>query len=185
MSCTSSTNCVAIGSYNNSSNVGQTLVETWNGTSWSIISSPNENGNQLNGVSCTSSTNCMAVGFYTVVVVVKPGFPPINVIQTMVETWNGTTWSVITSPNEGTDELNQLLGVSCTSSTNCVAVGFWDFGTSQTLVETWDGTSWSVTPSPSLQGNDDDLSETCRALARPTVSLLATTKRQTLCPRMP
>jgi hypothetical protein len=132
------------------------LVVSWNGTSWSIISSPNEGSSPtgLDGVSCTSSTNCVAVGFYTAV---NPDFPPINVILTLVETWNGTSWSITSSPNAGNDELNQLLGVSCTSSTNCVVVGFSDSATSQTLVETWNGTSWSITPSPSLQGNYDAL----------------------------
>ena len=161
VSCTSSTNCVAVGFYVNSSSVEQTLAETWNGTSWSIISSPNEGSgdNGLGGVSCTSSTNCVAVGIYAALVVVNPNFPPINVIQTLVETWNGTSWSIVSSPNEGTDELNELNGVSCTSSTNCVAVGSWEPATSQTLVETWNGTSWSITPSPSLQGNYDALAD--------------------------
>ena len=161
VSCTSSTICVAVGFYVNSSSVQQTLAETWNGTSWSTVSSPNEGSgpNELDGVSCTSSTNCVAVGFYTAVIVVNPDFPPINVIQTLVETWNGTSWSIISSPNAGSDELNQLLGVSCSSSTSCVAVGFWAVGTTQTLIEAWNGTSWSLTPSPSFQGNYDTLSD--------------------------
>ena len=160
VSCTSSTLCVAVGFSVNSSSVQQTLAETWNGTSWSIVSSPNEGSgpNSLGGVSCTTSANCVAVGFYTAVVVINPDFPPENVIQTLVETWNGTSWSIISSPNAGTDELNQLLGVSCSSSTVCVAVGYWAVGTTQTLVETWNGTSWSLTPSPSFQGNYDTLS---------------------------
>ena len=161
VSCTSSTICVAVGFYVNSSSVQQTLAETWNGTSWSTVSSPNEGSgpNELDGVSCTSSTNCVAVGFYTAVIVVNPDFPPINVIQTLVETWNGTSWSIISSPNAGSDELNQLLGVSCSSSTSCVAVGFWAVGTTQTLIEAWNGTSWSLTPSPGFQGNYDTLSD--------------------------
>ena len=161
VSCTSSANCVAVGFYVNSSSIEQTLVETWNGTSWSTVSSPDQGsgGTGLSGVSCTSSTNCVAVGFYTNTIFVEPPSPPINVIQTLVEAWNGTSWSVVSSPNEGTNELNQLGGVSCTSSTNCVAVGFSNSATSQTLVETWNGASWSVTPSPSLLGNYDALAD--------------------------
>ena len=161
VSCISSANCVAVGFYVNSSSMEQTLVETWNGTSWSIVSSPNKGsgGTGLSGVSCTSSTNCVAVGFYTNTIFVEPPSPPINVIQTLVEAWNGTSWSVVSSPNKGTNELNQLGGVSCTSSTNCVAVGFSNSATSQTLVEAWNGASWSVTPSPSLQGNYDALAD--------------------------
>ena len=117
VSCTSSTNCVAVGAYNNSSSVEQTLAETWNGTSWSIVSSPNEGSGQnaLSDVSCTSSTICVAVGFYV---------NSSSVQQTLAETWNGTSWSTVSSPNEGSGP-NSLDGVSCTSSTNCVAVGFY------------------------------------------------------------
>jgi hypothetical protein len=41
------------------------LVEHWNGTTWSIMSSPNRAGatdNELDGVSCTNDTNCYAAG---------------------------------------------------------------------------------------------------------------------------
>jgi hypothetical protein len=43
----------------------QTLIESWNGTSWS--SRPVDIGtrkNTLSGVSCVSATSCMADGFY-------------------------------------------------------------------------------------------------------------------------
>jgi len=41
-----------------------TLTETWNGSTWSIQTSPNpENGNSsLTAVSCSSSAACSAVG---------------------------------------------------------------------------------------------------------------------------
>jgi hypothetical protein len=40
VACTSSKACVAVGSYTNQSGVAMTLAERWNGSTWSIQSSP-------------------------------------------------------------------------------------------------------------------------------------------------
>ncbi len=176
VSCTSSTNCVAVGDYQASPNLSQTLVETWDGTTWSITPSPNQvspfpapptDNNFLNGVSCTSSTNCVAVGYYLATKFIKVGLgiQPVSHNQTLVETWDGKTWSITPTPNVGgmVNEENYLDGVSCTGPTNCVAVGdYLNTQTSlnsyfQTLVETGDG-SWSITPSPNAgTGTDNGL----------------------------
>jgi len=66
---------------------------------------------------------------------------------TLVEAWNGTKWSIITSPNPNTSGEDTLNGVSCTSSTNCVAVGWYYNGLNRTLVEAWNGADWSTMPS--------------------------------------
>jgi hypothetical protein len=69
VSCTSSTACTAVGSYNNS--VPVTLAEAWNGKTWAIEPTPNPTGSQLgndlllSGVSCTSANACKAVGSYS------------------------------------------------------------------------------------------------------------------------
>lgn len=69
VSCSNSTNCVAVGVYGNDTPPGtppnKTLVESWNGAIWSVVPSPNpddSSDNLLNAVFCTSSTDCMAVG---------------------------------------------------------------------------------------------------------------------------
>jgi hypothetical protein len=63
VSCTNSTNCVAVGSYGNNLNLDQTLVEQWDSTAWSVVPSPDPGyKDALDAVSCTSSTNCVAVG---------------------------------------------------------------------------------------------------------------------------
>jgi hypothetical protein len=147
VSCTSSTDCVAAGEYGNASNIQQTLVESWNGTAWSITPSPDQGSgsNNLNGVSCTGPTSCVAVGDYS-----GNPIPTLN----LVESWNGTAWSITPSPDPA-GAVNALFGVWCTSSTNCMAVGFskpsvpvLSESVSQNLVESWNGTAWSITPSP-------------------------------------
>ena len=115
VSCTSPTACVAVGDFYNGTHQ-QTLIETWNGTAWTMTSSPNTSATQnnyLNGVACTSPTACVAVGdFYNG-----------SHQQTLIETWNGTAWTITSSPNTSATQTNYLYGVSCTSPTACVAVG--------------------------------------------------------------
>ena len=69
----------------------------------------------LRGVSCPSTTSCFAVG------------DTYTVDGTLVEHWNGSHWSIMTSPNHtgSTTRLNGLNGVSCPNTTNCFAVGFY------------------------------------------------------------
>ncbi len=75
--------------------------------------------------------------------------------------WNGITWSIIPSPNVGTDP-NLLRGVAAISNTEIWAAGWYSDGTSgKTLTMRWNGTSWTIVPSanpelssPSLNGVD-------------------------------
>jgi hypothetical protein len=72
------------------------------------------------------------------------------VVQTLVEHWNGTQWSVVSSPNPGTN-YDSLEGVAAISASDVWAVGAYLYGAdTQTLVEQWDGTQWSVVPSPNV-----------------------------------
>jgi hypothetical protein len=65
-----------------------------------------------------------------------------------MESWDGTRWSVMVSPNPWlATSSNSLAGVSCTPSGSCTAVGTYD-NYSKTLIESWNGTRWAVVPSP-------------------------------------
>jgi hypothetical protein len=71
--------------------------------------------------------------------------------RTLIETLSDGKWTITPSPNSGSP-INELFGVSCSSSASCVAVG--DTGTiyaQTTLVETLSGGEWRVTPSPSTR----------------------------------
>jgi hypothetical protein len=142
VACISSMSCTAVGYYLPAgSTIAQTLVESWNGTAWTITPSPNQGSgnNVLNAVACASSVSCVAVGYFE--------FP--GRLETLVETWNGTTWTITPSPNVGADS-NELNGVACLTSTSCVAVGSYQDASlaNQTLVETWNGSAWTVAISP-------------------------------------
>ncbi len=109
-------------------------------TTWSVSPSPGVTAS-FSGVSCLSSTFCMAVGSTT---------NASNVSQTLIEERDGSTWTVVPSPNHGTGN-NSLLGVSCALAAFCVSVGSYNTSTSQQpLIEMWSGSTWSVAPVPSL-----------------------------------
>src|SRR5712692_10063888 len=122
----------AVGIYStNNTQVLQTLIEHWGSKSWSIISSPNVGSyeNTLNGVAAISKNNVWAVGY------------DINSNdnynhQTLTEHWDGSSWSVVSSPNPGT--VNVLSGVAQVPGTNQVWALGYDTdsnGTYQTLTE--------------------------------------------------
>lgn len=98
---------------------------------------PGSDGNELDGVACPSATDCVAVGFALVPV------PDDETDETVIETWDGSTWSVVPSPDPGYS--NSLSSVSCTSTTDCTAAGTSSPESgqpSQTLVESWNGVAW-------------------------------------------
>jgi hypothetical protein len=159
VSCVSPQSCTAVGDVYLASDIEQTLIEQWNGTMWSIVSSPNTSAsmsNFLEGVSCTSALFCVAVGADG-----QPGNTPAdsNSYRTLVEQWNGSSWSMVASPNTADGFGNLLYGVSCVGPTSCVAVGspFTDAlaNTYVTLALSWDGTSWVLqsTPNPVVTSN--------------------------------
>ncbi|HTL83668.1 MAG TPA: hypothetical protein VL856_00685 [Acidimicrobiia bacterium] len=151
VSCLSATSCMAVGSYSTAT-TDKALAERWNGTSWSIVAIPTPAGaalNVLSRLSCTSSASCYAVGGY--IVDSPSGFS----FKTLIERWNGTSWAIMASPNPTSPSFAALGGVSCTSATNCDAVGFaLDPSTldERTLVEHWNGTSWSIVASANPTG---------------------------------
>jgi len=105
---------------NSSESTGQTLIEHWDGTSWSVVPGPNAGGgspsaaNELLGVAAVSANNIWAVGEFL--------DPSLGAFQTLTEHWDGTSWSVIPSPNATTGH-NFLSGVTALGTGDVVAVG--------------------------------------------------------------
>ena len=140
VSCTSTTACIAVGNYENSSDDVLVLTEIWNGTAWSIASTPVPTGatdSYLDGVSCTSPTACTATGGYT---------DGSGAGETLAEEWNGTAWSVQSTPNPAGATFGGLFEVACTSPSACMAVGTWQHNskTYDTLAESWNGSLWKI-----------------------------------------
>jgi hypothetical protein len=144
VTCLSTTDCWAIGTFTNSVPVQQTLTEHWNGTSWTIVASPNSSptmDNVVVGLTCTSSSDCWMVGAS-----VSSGND-----RTLTEHWDGSSWSIVASPNSSTSDQEILYAVRCNSSTDCLTAGYHvdnASGFSQTLSEHWNGSVWSIVASP-------------------------------------
>jgi hypothetical protein len=119
----------------------KTFILHFNGTSWSIVPSPNPavSGNYLFGVSATASNDIWAVGATYVASATN--------LQTLIVHYNGSSWSKVASPNRVVNTANLLLDVDATSSSQAWAVGFAN-GTEgfERVVLKWNGATWSMPP---------------------------------------
>jgi hypothetical protein len=123
VSCASPVACLAVGSEGS---------WVWNGTVWSVPSSPSD----YQAVSCPGANVCEAVG--------GPNAVGLN----------GTTWSEQQIVVPASAIYTYLTGVSCVTNDHCEAVGEYSSKGNQyyhTLAEVWDGTTWTIqsTPTPS------------------------------------
>jgi hypothetical protein len=143
-----SNNVLAVGYQPASNGAVLTLVERWDGAKWSIVPTPNGStgGQSFSAVSATSPNDIWAVGSLV--------FPNSNkAVLTLVEHFNGSTWSIVPSPSPiptGALNANVLQSVHAVSPIDVTAVGFArGFGIrTLTLIEHWDGIKWSVVSSP-------------------------------------
>jgi hypothetical protein len=128
--------------YNSGTDRIRTLIERWDGTTWTAVPSPNSGHlvDELLGVAAADSTHAFAVGSRQ---------PRSGRNRTLVEQYDGTSWSVVPSPNRGPGA-SFLSGVTAVAPNDVWAVGTHDLApTAQApLVEHWNGASWSVVPSP-------------------------------------
>ena len=144
VSCVSASACTAAGNYVTSGGATVPLAENWNGTAWSVQSTPTPSGalaSYLDGMACVSATACTAVGWYE---------PSAGAYETLAERWNGTAWTIQSTPNPSGGTDNYLFAASCASTTTCTAVGYELATGYASLAEGWNGTAWVLqsTPTP-------------------------------------
>src|SRR5215208_2412114 len=105
----------------------QTLVEHWDGSSWSIVPSPNvpDQHNLLRAVTAVpNSSQLWAVG--------EAG------ASALILHWNGSQWTIVPSPNAGITP--RLMSVTALSEDDVWAVGWTGGDTGPvTLIEHWNG----------------------------------------------
>jgi hypothetical protein len=123
-----------------------TLIEHWNGSAWSVLSSPSPGAaeNYLYGVAFVSATDAWAVGFQS---------NTTNFYSPLTLRWNGTQWSVVSSPPPPFS-LAGLRGVVVVSPNEVWAVGAQvDLAlTLRTYAIRWNGSSWSEVSTPGTGG---------------------------------
>lgn len=128
----------------------RTLVIHWDGIQWAEVTDtdPRTSERVLNGVTATSPNDVWAVGYY---------YDFTSAYQTFVERWNGTTWSVVPSPNQGVN--NYLYAVSASGPNDVWAVGKREIraNTSNPIMLHWNGTQWSYSTIPYVGSNPGEL----------------------------
>jgi hypothetical protein len=146
ISCTSTANCVAVGSssaLNGPPGPLNGFAEQWNGKKWSglKITWPKGTANSyLMGVSCAKAGNCVTAGGENINLraVGHTG-------KAAAAFWNGKTWTAAKLPALRSGRTSLFNGVSCPSTTECVAVG--QYGPVKTTSGAgwagfWNGKSW-------------------------------------------
>ena len=136
------------------------LIEHWNGSAWTIIPAPVPTvpsgntfvGTTLNGISARSADDIWAVGY-------TQGAQGTNANKfTLTMHWNGSTWTVVPSPNPaiptpaGTTQV--LSSVVSISANDAWAVGgtsdISGFQPARPIAMHWNGTRWSLTTLPNI-----------------------------------
>jgi hypothetical protein len=119
-----------------------TLAEQGLGTTWELETTPNPTGSssELSAVSCDPTYSCVAVG----------ADQNSTSDQAFAETWDGAQWMLQTTAIPKGAVADDLLGVSCTTTSACTAAGDRTNtnGDQIPLVEVWNGTSWAVQKTP-------------------------------------
>ena len=145
VSCLSERFCITAGGYLASSR-WHPVVQRWNGTEWTAMTAVEPTGAQeaqLFGVACVSERWCVAVGQYR-----ERG----GSIKTLAERWDGSAWSVMTTPSEGITA-PFLRDVACQSESLCISVGWGREGGGRevAIAQKWNGTSWSQQTLPTAR----------------------------------
>jgi hypothetical protein len=173
--------CMAVGSYTTTDHVMHSLAMIFNGTTWRSLKNPP--GKQLDEVACSSTTFCMAVGGPTgaerwngtrwrTMPSPKGGLEGLTCASrtfcvrlhgNVPSMWNGTSWH---DGNLGDFCQGSapgpcgLAGLSCGSTTNCVAVGTWTVSQEpiqNAVADTWNGKRWTWDSDVAADGNPAQL----------------------------
>jgi len=121
------------------------LALHWNGTSWTAVATPTPvpncedgniqwTGNSLNGADGATSNDVWAVG------------GTCYGIDTLLEHWNGSAWSIVPGPQPPGGAWGTLYGVEAISRSNVWAVGYYSPGGIEPLVEHFNGQNWTIVP---------------------------------------
>jgi hypothetical protein len=118
----------------------------FNGTVWSVVpmQQPGTNTPTIAAVTDLSASSAWAVGEDIGATSAVGG-------STLIEHWNGTSWTIVPSPTPGADP--ELTGVAARGSSDVYAVGgdvpSVNGGTGQAMILRWNGSTWSADTVPS------------------------------------
>lgn len=144
VSCTSSSQCMAVGSRVTTGTRTDTLAQAWSGGRWHVLTTPNPKAartSYLDEVSCRSASWCMAVGSST---------SKAHGTAALAQAWNGSRWRLTTSAVPSGARASELFDISCSSRSSCVAVGDYTArsGARRPFSQHWTGTGWRRLSTP-------------------------------------
>jgi len=122
----------------------------YNGSTWMVVpmKQPANTTGTINAVTAISAHNAWAVGQ------AQGAGAPVGG-GNLIEHWNGTKWSIKTTPTPGADP--SLSGVAARSASDVYAVGTniasINGGPQQAMILRWNGHTWSVDSSGTFAGS--------------------------------
>ena len=128
VSCASTTVCAAAGTYADSSSDTQGVLEMLSSGTWTATQAPlpgdaaTNPGVTLSGLTCPSTTVCEAVGAYTNTSSYS------SPSSGLVDNLSSGTWAATEAPapsGSSAEDGVDLSGISCPSTSSCVAVGYY------------------------------------------------------------
>jgi hypothetical protein len=154
----SAVNVWAVGDYTGA-NGFRTLIEHWNGKTWTRVVSPDpgRGDNILSSVTAVSATDIWAVGEYA-----TQASSPGNIIpdKTLIVHWNGHQWRQVRSPSPG-GFIDEMTGIGKISAKNIWAVGYYGQpdtgGKTKSLILHWNGHAWGQLHSPNYGTENNTL----------------------------
>ncbi|HEX3272635.1 MAG TPA: hypothetical protein VHR15_18460 [Ktedonobacterales bacterium] len=122
------------------SSAAGTLSERWDGISWRVVSTPNKSAsdNFLRAVAGSGTNDVWAVG---------SAFDGKTTQQSLVEHWDGSSWSLSSAPSVNTYGDGSLYGVAAITPRDAWMVGAY--------IAHWDGSAWKVTSQPQFQFSEN------------------------------
>lgn len=125
----------------------KTLIEHYTNGKWSVVSSPNKIGaedNELQGVSAIAPNDVWAVG--------RSGSNnTLPFHKALVEHWNGSTWTIVSTPEVPNSYSVELKSISALSKNDVWAAGYYSNSinnVAQPLILHWNGTKWEFARIP-------------------------------------
>jgi len=137
----SPTDAWAVGHMNQSLNDGETLIEHWDGTAWTVVASPNGE---------FPFSLLFAVGAVTANDIWAVGVSRDDSIDSLYLHWDGSIWSTVPGP-AGMSGDRIYGGLAAIATDRVWAVGAWH----GTLAVRWNGRIWKIvtTPNPGSFAN--------------------------------
>jgi hypothetical protein len=120
--------------------VFDTLIEHWDGSSWTLVDHPTPRSDYVSfgSLDARATDDAWIVGSY---------LDHDAIARTLAEHWDGTAWTVVPTPNVGPSG-STLSAVSAVASNDVWASGTVTVSTSRSaaLLAHWDGMTWAAIP---------------------------------------